>query len=37
MHQSHLEWFRVLRATKPATPLELLTTICAGVRNFAHS
>ena len=35
--ENYLEWFRVLRVTKPASPLDLLTTIFAGVRDFAHS
>jgi hypothetical protein len=35
--ENYLEWFRLLRVTKPATPLDLLATIFAGVRDFAHS
>jgi len=28
---NHLEWFRLLRVTKPSTPFDLLTTIFAGI------
>jgi transposase-like protein len=28
---NYLEWFRLLRVTKPSTPLDLLTTIFAGI------
>jgi hypothetical protein len=28
---NYLEWFRLLRVTKPSTPFDLLTTIFAGI------